>query len=373
MTLKTTAKALKSALTLIAPTINPKHPVNAMTCVVFDGQTIRGGNFDMEISVPFVADIDQPFAIDFARLKSLASSIVADASIVMTPGEKDVAVKFGRSRYKLPTVNPDDVYSLGDVIGAAHEPKDGFASKLTFCATHAGEHASMPVLSGVQMSGQNMCGTTGLITGWTVIDDCEMDVVIPAPLCAIVTANGTPLSITASDAIIEMQFGTHTVKSKMMGDKYPNWKPRLPTFESGCASFSIVNDQFMSVVRRIQSVGSMRGSPQLTMVSDGTIIAIGTLDSDGRMARELLIEGSDLPVFEVSMACGLALTAMDAHPKEAMIRVHVGTNDKRHPVMIKSDVDSQSIIMPLIPLTPTLGAEILTAFTDAADMIAEAA
>lgn len=363
MKIKTTAKELKAALNLIAPAINPRSHNRAMTCAVFDGLTIRGTNGDIQITTPFGLNVSGEniggFAVDFARLKSLASSVGGETAIAIDVGEGDAIVRFGRSRYKLATVNPNDIPAFSAVSGDTYAPTPDFASRIAFSLSHRTEDATRPSLCGVKIDGAKICGTDGKMLGWSTLnDDSGLDLILPQPACLAIIASGNPNAIRADKNLVEFEFENITLKSRLIDMQYPDWERAIPT--DGDASFEVSNSDFKASVKRLMDFASSGLSPRITFVGDGSIIALGSLDGDGRMAHEIILEGDGLPVFSRTLAGKMILDACDAHSQSNYLKIT--TNSVNQSALLTfSGVDGfQSLLFPMHHATSSMPDDILS-------------
>ena len=88
MKLTISAGALKDALSIVAPAINAKHPVLALTCVRIADGRVTGNNNEIQITAPLGVEFTGALVVDFARLMSLVKGIPATQEITIEDGDR---------------------------------------------------------------------------------------------------------------------------------------------------------------------------------------------------------------------------------------------------------------------------------------------
>lgn len=359
MKLTITAGALKDALGTVAPAINTKHPVPALTCVRIADDNVIGNNNEIQITAPLGADFDGDLVVDFGRLSSLVKSIPATQEITLEDGEKSATLRFGRSRYQLAKVAPMDFPMMTGPQGDSVEPGDGFVAAIAFADAHAGQHKSMPILEGVRISGRRVTGTIGTKLGFIDLPESTgLDVVLPPDTVSAIRQIGKPDHIICGETIIEIRFGRASILSRLMDGQYPDVDRVIPTDLDQRDMVQIDADHLISILARIAIGG---GENSATIVSDGGCMVIGAPSSDkSGICCEHVMDG-ELPAFNVTFDCQLLQSILEAHKGATKFTLYVPP-EKNPAFVLTGDTGAQSIAMVRNPPYAGFHSDVMSAF-----------
>lgn len=366
MKLTITAGALKDALNTVAPAINVKHPVPALTCVRIAGGNVVGNNNEIQITAPIGADFDGTLVVDFGRLLSLVKGIPATQEITLEDGDRSATLKFGRSKYQLAKVAADDFPMMSPPIGESVEPCEGFLAAIAFADAHAGQYKSMPILEGVHISGRRVTGTIGTKLGFIDLpDDTGLDLVLPPATVSAIRQIGKPDAIIAGETMVEIRFGRASILSRLMDGQYPDVARLLTSTSATRFRVEIDADHLISILSRI-AVGA--GENSATVVSDGSTMVVGAPSSDrSGICCEHVADGR-LPEFAVTFDCHSLQSILDAHKGATKFTLHI-PSDKNPAIVLTSDTSdtgAQSIAMTRNQPYVDFHKDVLSAFLGAA-------
>ena len=359
MKLTISAGALKDALSIVAPAINAKHPVLALTCVRIADGRVTGNNNEIQITAPLGVEFTGALVVDFARLMSLVKGIPATQEITIEDGDRSAMLKFGRSRYQLAKVAVADFPVMSPPTGDSFDPPDGFLAAIAFADAHAGQHKSMPILEGVRVAGHRVTGTIGTKLGFVDLDhDMPVNIVLPPDTVSAIRQIGKPDLIVTGETMIEVRFGEISILSRLMDGQYPDVDRVVPTDLDSRDSVTIDADHLVSILSRIAAGG---GDNSATLVSDGSVMVIGAPSSDrSGICCEHVLDGN-LPQFSITLDCQLIQGVLDAHKGATKFTLYIPP-EKNPAFVLTSDIGARSIAMLRNPPYAGFDDAVLSAF-----------
>ena len=350
MKFETTAKLLTAALRNLLPVIERRNTIPILSCVLFDGRTIRGTDLDMELtlSVPATSAKGQ-IAIDHRSLLNLAGHIPADDTVRIEGGKEGATVTFSFGRYDLPSLPAAD-YPEMLADNATPTEVDGEALKkaLIFVSPFISTEETRYYLNGICLDDNVAVATDGHRLGChpAGADFTKFDrPIIPRKAVRLLT--GLPsiksLAFGSEPRLVAGLDGARLV-TKLIDGTFPDWRRVVPEFLDEASKVTLDRRQLIAAARRALVARGPSAMPCGTLAWGEGRAALVANNPDRGTAREYLDKaiatGEGHSAFNLRYMIDL-LSAFRDDEVTAMF------GDPNSPVMVSSGGEAFTVIMPM--------------------------
>lgn len=202
---------------------------------------------DMDIqfqtTIPLAQAGELAIAVDAGRITDVAKNAPAGAQMTLTMDGRQLIVKTGRSRYRLPVLAPGDLPDMADKFkGNARiiVPAPALAAMITRTVWSVSSETTRYYLCGILLNGQPGTLTMAATNGHTLVEletDWEWpagahDVIVPTKLanliCRLIGKGTGEVQICWSDAMMQLRIGDATLLGKMIDGQFPDYRRIIP-------------------------------------------------------------------------------------------------------------------------------------------------
>ena len=258
MTLKINNTALASALSRAEKIVESRSTIPILSSVKLvasnDTLEIVTTNLDMEYRQTLECFCDKPFSVcvDAKRLAQMAS--VASKDITMGPGDGNLAVKSGRSKWIAPTLPADDfpimpVSELPDAMDIEGVTLSSIIDRTVWAAST--EQARYN-LQGVFFNAGTFVATTSQVLAMieTEMEFPGPDVIIPTSLLkAIQSSASGSCSLSWDEKKVRFTCGNITIIGKTIDGNFPDYRRVIP---GPCEAWAVDADELAGSVKRVR-------------------------------------------------------------------------------------------------------------------------
>lgn len=363
MRLETTARILKSALTVVNRVVEARTTIPILGMVKLADGTVTGTDLDTEISVKLPASRFEGAACLPARtLMHLVSHLSPDETVRISAGDAGATINFSSGRYDLPTC---DVADFPEFVMTEPSPiaLDGERLKkaVTFAAPFMSNEETRYYLNGVHLSSDAAVATDGHRLGWHPLgfEGGAFDkAILPRRLVDTLIAAPAPKSASMANSRIAFDMEGMSVRSKLIEGTYPDYRRVIPTMSENAARLTLDRASFLKMMARLAAMGTMRGGSGVTLAWDDARLAVAAkVDFEEVTARETLA------VLGPSTGGRQTYNAHYLAGAMRRIRSEIVTmfcEDGSTPSVWRGDDDSFIVLMPMRGPKEDLAASLLT-------------
>lgn len=363
MKLETTARVLKSALTVVGRVVERRSTIPILGMVKFAGGAVTGTDLDTEISVKLPASrFEGAACLPLHTLVHLVSHLSPDETVRILAGDQGATVSFSSGRYDLPT---SEVAEFPEFAMAEPAPivLDGERLKkaITFVATFISTEETRYYLNGVHISDDAAVATDGHRLGWHRLgfDGAPFDkAILPRRLVDTLIASPAPKSALLARGRIGFEMEGMSVRSKLIDGTYPDYRRVIPTMSENAARLAVDRQSFLKMMARLSAMGTERFGAGVTLAWDDERLAVAAkFDFGEATARETLA------VLLPSTAGTSTYNARYLASAMRRLRSDVVTmfcEDGGGPSVWRGDDDSFVVLMPMRGASEDIAANLLT-------------
>ncbi len=295
MKFETTAKLLTAALRNLTPVIERRNTIPILSCVLFEGRTIRGTDLDIDlfVSVP-ASTASGKIAIDHRALLNLVRHIPADDTVRIEGGSEGATVTFPSGRYDLPSLPASD---YPDLLTAEFKPVDvdGEALKkaLAFVSPFISTEETRYYLNGVCLDGRVAVATDGHRltchpTGTDLPAFFERPI-IPRKVVALM--RGLPAAksvrIATDRPAMVADFDGARLVSKLIDGTFPDWRRVVPKDTDKNVTLTVDRLELSKAMKRIAAT-TPGGKPYVALAFDEQRLVVSGSRHGEVTAREYI-------------------------------------------------------------------------------------
>lgn len=259
-------------------------PILGTVRLVADGQnlTVTATDLDIEISGAIPAEGAIEACVD-AKLFATAVGKIAGTEIELAIDDNVLAVKAGRSRYKLATLPVDDFPTMnyGDF---AVEFEADMSAVLGQHAFAMSDESTRYYLCGVFLEPDNATATNGhklSTAAFGKLADFPA-VIVPAATVALAPKGNAKVRLSST----KIQFCTddYTLTSKLIDGTYPDWRRIMPAGDT--EPVTVDNDALRKAAERVAVVASDK-EPAVKLVITSDNIALSAAGENGNAVDDV--------------------------------------------------------------------------------------
>lgn len=292
MKLETTAAILTGALRTLSGVIERRNTIPILGTVLFDGNSVRGTDLDLDLSISIPAtQAGGSIAIDHRSLYALARNIPGDETVVVEGDNSSATVSFSTGRYDLPSLPASDWPELvvGDTA-VAEIDGDALRKALIFTSPFISTEETRYYLNGVCLDGEVAVATDGHRLGCvpTGSDFGSFDrPIIPAKAVRLLASLPAPkaISLATDRPGISIVTDGARLSAKLIDGTFPDWRRVVPANADKASKVTVDRVGFMKSMARIAAaMGATR--PYVTLAFDAARLAVSGTRAGEMVARE---------------------------------------------------------------------------------------
>lgn len=274
--------------------------LGGMLMVARDGAvTLHATNGEMSVRHVMTADVEEDGeTVVSGRLLAQMAKNLPDATVNMSLEGSVLALRCGRSRYKLNTLDPEDFPTFPEIEGSQSITFDtkAFSAMVDRVRRAASKDVSRPTLTGIKVVASGGLLTMSSTDSYrmamceTEIDgDTEFDALIPVSAMQHAAASTSEtVDLRASETQAAFECGRTTYISRVIEGPFPDVRALVP---KACGSrVQVVADEMSQALKRVGVVASETRTVRLAVTEDGTTVMAASPqsgDASEQVATEL--------------------------------------------------------------------------------------
>lgn len=353
-----------AAVTRVSGVVARKGTIPILSHVKIDAHdgsvTFTGTDLDVESTATVGANIAVVGSVtmDGPRLRDVIAAAPVGAEISFdATGDTDprVAVKYGRSRFMVPSLNAADFPTLATIPKsvAFQVEAASFGSALARVESSASTELSRNYLRGVYLHVVNgrltfvaTNGHTLALDSMPVPDGAEKipGVIVPSKAVAeIIKLCGDNLgsvTVIVGPSGVGVDAGSESVRSKVIDGNYPDYLRVIPKETGGVVRFS--KQDMVSAIKRATIAADDMVSTVIFNVSAGKITVEGRGLAEAADEIEAEYDGPDVRIAAAAQYCAGALARVTG-------TAEIGFSGEVDPMVWREsgDTESLTVVMPL--------------------------
>jgi DNA polymerase-3 subunit beta len=352
-----TAGALAAEMKFLSGAVDRKARIEAFKHArieAADGRvSVTTNDGDLSAAATFPADVAAPgcAAVPAEKLARLIAAIGKDTMVTVTQAETFVTVSYGRSRFRLSTLPPEDLPTMaspGEDAVKLPLSKDE-TTHLLRPAFAAGAEETRFYLKGLCLNGHGeraSVATDGhLLTLATlpgVIDGPS--ITIPnktVALLAKIIANVDDIRLRFDEKLIEVEAGNRRITSKLIDGTFPDYRRIIPAATR--ISCEVERAPLLEALDRIEAVAE-HATPCVGLRWDADGLHL-SLPYEADAATDLLPANIGKPGFFGVSPRELRTVLEEAFAKTEVI--HIDAPDPLSPVRITDPADASLLVIAM--------------------------
>ncbi len=261
MKLETSARILKSALTVVGRVVEKRSAIPILGMVKFADGAVIGTDLDNEVSVRLPATrFEGTACLPLHSLVHLVSHLSPDETVRISVGEKAATISFSSGRYDLPTV---DVADFPEFLMAEPQPiavdGDRLKKAVSFVAPFISTEETRYYLNGVHISDDAAVATDGHRLGWHPLGfdgGAFGKAILPKRLVDTLMVLPAPKSVALAKDKIAFEMEGMSVRSKLIDGTFPDYRRVIPTMSDNAARLAVDRQSFLRMVARLSAMGT---------------------------------------------------------------------------------------------------------------------
>lgn len=329
---------------------------NVLLTAAGDTLTIRATDLDMQAVTSCPADIAQAgeITVDAQRLREIVNAAAAGSQISLDMPDDDprLLVKSGRSRFRLPVIDPTAFPKIPDDKWAAtfDMPAEVLSDMLSRASVSVSQDISRPMLSGVYIHvvGAELVAvaTSGFRMTRIVCGLPEKAGKLPGVILPMKTVGqvirlldgGVTVRVSASKEKTRFEVGGAVITSKVIDYEYVDYQRVIPADLPLTAQ--IAKEPFAAAIRRAAIAGDVdkHGSGVKLTLTTG-LLSISGRNNESEASDEIEIEydGREIVVGVTSAPLLDAINGLDGDT------VSLNMADEKTPVTLTSATDPDAL------------------------------
>lgn len=375
--LDTTAGSLLTALRLAAPFIQRRSTIPILSCVAFDGRTLRATDLNMEIAIDFPCKARGfKVAVPFSKLRGLCAGLPSDTEISLKDdGADGVTLRFPGGAYRLASMPYSDFPRLDvneDAAAGKWNVKDSqIADAFRTVAPAISTEETRYYLCGLSLvrlpaecaphGQEGVCAvaTDGhrLIAAPLPGVECEGNPIIPRDAVGAILKIGNPERFELFENRIRVNWPGVSMVSKLIDGAFPDVPRVIP--RNTDTSITLDRRRALATVRRMAAISTNRSKDiAIRQAADG--VTFSHKDDDTGAGIEAVSETGGEP-FQIGFNGGYLVDLLTLCP--SMDEITLALTDPAAPAR----VDLANAVAVLMPLRVTLDFSALPPIDDAED------
>ncbi len=363
MKLETTARILKSALTVVGRVVDKRNTIPILNMVKFADGAVTGTDLDNEVSVKLPSSgFEGAACLPLHLLARLVSHLAPDEIVRISTTDKGATISFSTGRYDVPTIDVDDFPEF-TMAEAAPIVLDGERLKkaVTFVSSFISKDETRYYLNGVHISEDAAVATDGHRLGWHPLDfdgGAFGKAILSKRLVDTLIASPAPKSALLGNGKVSFEMEGMSVRSKLIDGTYPDYRRVIPTMSENAARLAVDRRALLKLMARVSAMGAVRFGSGVTLAWDDARMAVAAkFDGGDGTARETLA------VLQPSTG---GTSTYNSHYLAAAMRclrsevVTMFCEDGRGPSVWRGDDESFVVLMPMRGAHEDIAASLLT-------------
>ncbi|WP_043620452.1 DNA polymerase III subunit beta [Ensifer sp. ZNC0028] len=364
MKLETTARILKSALTVVGRVVDKRTTMPILAMVKFADGAVTGTDLDNEISVKLPASgFEGAACLPLHSLARLVAHLAPDELVRISGDGNGSTISFSSGRYDLPSIDAGDfpVFSMAEPQPIALDG-DRLKKAVTFVAPFISNEETRYYLNGVHISEDAAVATDGHRLGWHALGfegGAFGKAILPRRLVETLIASPPPKSAAMDKAGSRVAFEMEgmSVRSRLIDGLYPDYRRVIPSMSENAARLVVDRQSLLRTMARIAALRKRYGA-DVTLAWDDARLAVATKFSDGEAtARETLSVLRPSTGGTSTYNCHYLAAAMRCLRSEV---VNMFCEDGRSPSVWRCDEDSMIVLMPMRGSNEDIATSLLT-------------